>query len=59
MTILQAIDCLNAKDKLNKYAKKIYDDLRLQMPVFIEDSPKYHDIENIKKYIANNNLSFE
>jgi histidine ammonia-lyase len=59
MTILQAIDCLNAKDKLSHYAKKIYDDLRVVMPTFIEDSPKYQDILAVKNHIVNNILSFE
>jgi hypothetical protein len=26
------------------------------MPVFVEDTPKYKDIENIKNYIFNNKI---
>lgn len=51
MTIIQAVDCLNIKEKLSPTTRKVYDELRSIVPVFVEDSTKYKDIENIINYL--------
>lgn len=51
MTIIQAVDCLKIQDKLSSATRKVYEDLRSIVPVFVEDSIKYKDIENIISYL--------
>ncbi len=54
MALLQAVDYLDIADKLSDKTKAVYDDLRKIIPKFIEDTPKYEEIENIKSFIENN-----
>jgi len=54
IALLQAVDYLDIADKLSDRTKVVYDELREIVPVFVEDSPKYKDIENIKDFIQNN-----
>ena len=51
MALVQAVDCLNIKDKLSSVTKKAYDKIREIMPTFVVDTPKYKEIEDIKNYI--------
>lgn len=51
MTIIQAVDYLKIQDKLSSATRKAYDELRSIVPVFIEDTTKYKDIENIISYL--------
>lgn len=51
MTILQAIDYLECKDKLSTISRKLYDEVRAIFPVFIEDAPKYKDLERVKTFL--------
>lgn len=55
MTIIQAIDYLKLKDKLGKQSQLIYNDLRKLVPLFIEDTPKYKEIEVIKQHLMKTN----
>ncbi|MEQ1554942.1 MAG: aromatic amino acid ammonia-lyase [Ferruginibacter sp.] len=50
MTVLQAIDFLECTDRLSAKTKTIYTEIRNIFPKFIDDKPKYKDLENIKKY---------
>ena len=47
MTVLQAIDHLGCTASLTK---SFYDDIRKLFPKFVEDVPKYKDLQNIKAY---------
>jgi histidine ammonia-lyase len=51
MGIVQAVDSLGVQNNLSARTRKIYDEIRAFFPVFIEDTPKYKDIENIQKYL--------
>ena len=51
MTILQAIDYLECKDKLSSISRTLYDEVRAIFPVFIEDAPKYKDLEKVKTFL--------
>lgn len=51
MAIVQAVDCLKIQDKLAPATKKVYDEIRTFVPVFVEDTTKYQDIANIVKYL--------
>lgn len=50
MTVLQAIDYLKCTDRLSSETHHIYTEIRKLFPKFIEDKPKYKDLERIKKY---------
>ena len=51
MTVLQAIDYLECAEKLSPQTRAVYDEMRAIFPKFIEDSPKYRDIERIKLHL--------
>ncbi len=50
MTILQAIDYLECVSKLSSETLNVYTEIRKIFPKFIEDAPKYKDLEKIKRY---------
>lgn len=58
IALLQAVDCLNVKDKLSETTAKIYENLRAIVPQFIEDTPKHHDIERMKDYLFQTKVEF-
>jgi histidine ammonia-lyase len=51
MTILQAIDYLSCQSKLAPYTLALYNAARDISPKFIEDEPKYKDLEKIKNFL--------
>ncbi|MDB4919301.1 histidine ammonia-lyase [Mucilaginibacter sp.] len=51
MTILQAIDYLECKDRLSTTSRVLYDEVRQIFPKFIEDAPKYKDLERVKNFL--------
>ncbi len=51
MTILQAIDYLGCQDKLASTTLSIYNNVRKIFPKFIEDNPKYKDLEKVKDFL--------
>jgi len=58
LTILQAIDYMKFKPKLSAYSRKKFDDLRMIVPKFTEDSTKYKEIQQIVNYIFENKPKF-
>ena len=50
MTVLQAIDYLGCAAELSPKTKFFYDELRAIFPKFVEDVPKYKDIEKVRRY---------
>ena len=53
MTVLQAIDHMTCTDRLSSETHHVYTEIRKLFPVFIEDKPKYKDLEKIKTYFEN------
>jgi histidine ammonia-lyase len=51
MTILQAIDYLGCQDKLAPNTLSVYNNVRKIFPKFIEDNPKYKDLEKVKDFL--------
>jgi histidine ammonia-lyase len=51
MTLLQAVDFLNCQDRLGAFTHKIYQDIRAIFPKFIDDAPRYADVQRIKAYL--------
>lgn len=54
--LAQAVDCLKIEDKLAPKTKALYQDIRQIVPVFIEDTPKYIDINNAINYLKNKKI---
>jgi histidine ammonia-lyase len=57
ITILQAIDFLKINNKLSDFSSVLFNKMRTIVPIFIQDSIKYKDIENIKNYLIQNQNS--
>ena len=53
ITIIQAIEYLDAKDKVSSKTRKMYDDVRKIVPIFKEDVIMYPLVNNIKEFIMN------
>lgn len=51
MALVQAVDYLKIADKLAPKTRKLYNEIRAIVPVFIEDTPKYKEIEAIITYL--------
>ncbi len=51
ITLIQAIDYLNIESRMSSYTRKKYQQLRLIVPRFEEDTIKYLEIKKIKDYI--------
>ncbi len=59
IALVQAVDCLEIADSLAPSSRRIYDEIRRIVPVFVEDTPFYRDIANVKEWMANNPLNLE
>ncbi len=53
ISLIQGIESLKISEKMAPDTRKIYSDLRKLVPVFIEDTTKYKEIETVKKYLMN------
>ncbi len=51
MAVVQAVDCIAARERLAPASQKIYDEIRAFFPVFRDDTPKYRDIERMIAYL--------
>jgi histidine ammonia-lyase len=51
MALAQAVDYLKIDTRLSSTTKKTYDTIRQLVPKFIDDSPKYKDIQAITDYL--------
>jgi histidine ammonia-lyase len=56
MAIVQAVDYLKIQAELSDVTKEIYTEIRSFFPVFIEDTPKYKDIEKMNRYLKGKNI---
>ncbi|MCX6226430.1 MAG: aromatic amino acid ammonia-lyase [Bacteroidia bacterium] len=56
MALIQAVDCAVLKEKLSPFTRKVYDDLRRVVPVFVEDTTKYNQIRDMKNYLNNTRI---
>jgi histidine ammonia-lyase len=57
IALAQATDCLKIADKLCPTSRKVYEEFRKIVPLFIEDTPFYKDIANIENYLKTNKLN--
>ena len=51
MSLVQAVDCLKIADKLAPTTREMYDQIRAIVPVFVEDTPKYKEIESVMEWL--------
>ncbi|MBN2165416.1 MAG: aromatic amino acid lyase [Marinilabiliaceae bacterium] len=56
IAILQAVDYLNIQNQLSSYTKHIYNELRVIVPKFIEDTPKYEEIQKMTEHLFSRNI---
>jgi histidine ammonia-lyase len=49
--LAQAVDCLQISDKMASKTRDLYLTIRNIVPAFIDDTPKYQDIENVINYL--------
>jgi histidine ammonia-lyase len=53
ISIIQAIDYLDQKDKISSVTRKIYDDIRDIIPIFKDDQVMYPYVQKVKTYLMN------
>ena len=53
MTVLQAVDHLECARLLSSKTNTVYTAIRKIFPKFIDDLPKYKDLERVKNYCEN------
>jgi len=56
ISLVQAVDCLKIENKLANVSREFYKEVRNIVPAFVEDTPKYEDIQHIIDYLKNKNL---
>ena len=49
--LAQAVDCLKLKRKLSKQTSAFYQKIRKIVPTFVDDTPKYQDIQNVYNWL--------
>ena len=52
MALAQAVDYLKIEDKLSAKTREFYQEIRNIVPVFVEDTPKYKEIEKLIEYLS-------
>jgi histidine ammonia-lyase len=58
MALVQAVDCLKIQNELSTKTREIYDEIRTFFPVFVNDTPKYKEIERMKNFLMNKTLNY-
>jgi histidine ammonia-lyase len=53
MAVAQAVDCLKIQDDLSPITREFYTQIRKIIPLFIQDKPKYKEIEQIVSFLKN------
>lgn len=56
VTVLQAIDYANCASRLSPVTNKVYTAVRKLFPKFVDDTPPYKQLENVKKYFLENDF---
>jgi histidine ammonia-lyase len=54
VTVLQAIDYASYASKLSPVTHRVYASVRALFPKFVEDKPRYRELEHVKKYFLEN-----
>lgn len=59
MAIAQAVDCLQIQSNLSSKTRAVYEEVRAIVPVFIEDTPKYKEIEAMVAYLKSGEVDLK
>lgn len=51
MALVQAVDCLRIKEELSPKTKDLYNRIRKIVPPFVEDTPKYEEINKLITFL--------
>ena len=54
MTIVQAVDYLGCQEKLSPHTLALYENVRKMFHKFVEDAPRYKEMERVRIYLENN-----
>ena len=57
ISLMQAIDYLKCQSRLSSATNTLYDEVRAIMPSFVEDQPKYKDLQRVRNYLINHESS--
>ncbi|MBO4738484.1 MAG: aromatic amino acid lyase [Bacteroidales bacterium] len=55
--LAQAVDCLQLNKKLSTETSAFYQNIRKIVPAFIDDTPKYQDIQNVYDWLKDSELN--
>ena len=58
MALLQAVDLLDRKAEMSPFTQKVCTEARTIVPGFIEDTPKYVDLEKLVQYMTRSQEAF-
>jgi len=53
MALVQAIDALEIQPQLSGKTRTVYDEIRAFFPKFVDDTPKYKEIAQVRNYLIN------
>ncbi len=56
IALTQAVDYLGIEDKLSEKTANVYRQIRKLVPRFVEDTPKYKEIEVVREFLYNNKV---
>ncbi len=57
IALVQAVDCLEIKDKLAPLTRDIYNEVRAIVPKFVTDTPKDADIQHVIDYLRTKKIN--
>jgi histidine ammonia-lyase len=52
MALLQAVDLLDRRESMSPFTRKVCAAARTIVPGFVEDAPRYADLQNLSQYMA-------
>lgn len=56
MAIVQAVDCLKSDGLLAEKSREVYAQIRSFIPVFVDDTPKYKEIEQMVRFLKDSEM---
>ncbi len=57
VALAQAVDFLKCQTRLSSVTLKMYEELRAIVPVFVDDQPKYKELQRVGKYLSSQDPS--
>jgi histidine ammonia-lyase len=58
ITLVQAVDYLDVKEKLSSVTREVYDTIRGIVPKFVDDKPKYKELKKVAEHLFGNDVEF-